>query len=165
MTSQGRPDYICRPDISSTFAKMFNNPRFSNIKFCVNNDVYYGEKNFLRVSSPVWDVLLSTFPNRGMTEYSIHSIKNSESLLTILKYVYSQPINLSKMSDEVLVEVIVISKMLFYLDFHNDLKNYAKEHRPSLDVNATTENFFSTNEDQISSELEAVNLGDSEENR
>uniref|UniRef100_A0A8D8PM35 BTB domain-containing protein n=1 Tax=Cacopsylla melanoneura TaxID=428564 RepID=A0A8D8PM35_9HEMI len=130
--SSGPPRTIQR-NMVPVLARMFNNPEFSNLKILVNNDTFYAEKNFLRVSSLVWEVLLGSLSStHRMIEYRIDRIRDSESILTILKFVYGVPINFTRLPDLVLLEVVGLADMLLYMEFHKDLLAYIDKHRPQL---------------------------------
>lgn len=135
-----RPDTVIRNDVNSMLGKMFNNPRYSNIKFLVNDDAFYAERCLLSVSSVYWDSFM--FPHsqprdpsarsREMTEIRLSGIKHSESFLVTLKDVYGMSINFSSLSDEVLEESVRLANNYVLDTLHKSLLAYTFKYRPHL---------------------------------
>lgn len=161
--SGGSHSGIIRSNMNDVFKKMFNNPKFSNVKFTVNDDVFYAERAILSVSSKVWDAFLSLGPDVVPTrlpqgiihEINFTSIKHSESFLINLKFIYEFQINVLNLSDEVLEEAIQLANDFDLQKFHDFLLNYIARFRPHM------KSVLDMYNNTLISYLQKLNLNDS----
>lgn len=92
---------------SQKFEKMINNQKYSDIIFLVNNSNIHASKHVVSGASEYFESLILCSSN-GSSNHSINiaNIKNSESFMVILRYLYGVGINFSKMNASVMHEVL-----------------------------------------------------------
>lgn len=104
---------------------MINNQKYSDMIFVVNNTHIYASKHVVSGASEYIESLILCSSN-GSSNHSINiaNIKNTESFMVILRYLYGVGINFSKMNTSVMHEVLHLCELYKLPVFAKELQNH-----------------------------------------
>uniref|UniRef100_A0A8D8ZQH7 BTB/POZ domain-containing protein 9 n=1 Tax=Cacopsylla melanoneura TaxID=428564 RepID=A0A8D8ZQH7_9HEMI len=104
---------------------MFNNVKFSDTVFTVKEQKFYALSQLLAASSTTLDSMITEhYEHCDDKDITLHNVKNGDSFMIILKYMYGLRIDFSEMNIPVLCEVLSLSNAYQLVDFTKDVKDY-----------------------------------------
>ncbi|KAL1461965.1 hypothetical protein WDU94_013824 [Cyamophila willieti] len=126
-----KPDHVYKKNLlvlEKIMGLMFNNVNFSDTMFTVNEQKFYALSQLLAASSATLDTLISThYKHCQDKDIKLYGIRNEESFMIILQYIYGMNINFSQMNITVMCEVLALSEKYKLDDFFKDLKCFLSE--------------------------------------
>lgn len=124
-------DYIFHnSEMSQKLEKMVNNKKYSDAIFLVNNAQFHASKHVIIASSEVFESLVDEhyrlMSERRSSNNSIKiiDVKNDESFLVILRYLYGASINFTKMNKTVMCEVLYLCERYKLTVFSKELQTF-----------------------------------------
>ncbi|XP_064553796.1 protein roadkill-like [Drosophila montana] len=106
VSTSGRTQTIDVPDskISDNFGKLFNNPKFSDVKIVTKGMEIYAHKNILAARSPVFEAMFSSATEENQRGVVTIDDMDPEVQTEMLRFIYTDHApNLDKMSRDLLV--------------------------------------------------------------
>ncbi|KAL1451574.1 hypothetical protein WDU94_005935 [Cyamophila willieti] len=126
-----KPDHVYTKNLlvlEKIMGLMFNNVNFSDTMFTVNEQKFYALSQLLAASSATLDTLISThYEHCQDKDIKLYGIRNEESFMIILQYIYGMNINFSQMNITVMCEVLALSEKYKLNDFFKELKCFLSE--------------------------------------
>lgn len=116
---------LINTQVSKKLLKMWNNVKYSDTKFLVNQTQFHASSHLVTVSSDALEYLVDNhYENCNDREITIPSVKHAESFANILRYIYGLEINFTQMSKAVMCEVLHLSDTYELPDFSKELKSF-----------------------------------------